>query len=37
MKLHNLKINAEYANAKLKGLKPFEIRFCRGVYVAKTH
>lgn len=26
MKLHNLKIKAEYANAKLKGLKPFEIR-----------
>lgn len=26
MKLHNLKIKAEYANAKLKGDKPFEIR-----------
>lgn len=26
MKLHNLKIKAEYANAKLKGVKPFEIR-----------
>lgn len=26
MKLHNLKIKAEYAKAKLKGLKPFEIR-----------
>ena len=26
MKLHNLKIKAEYANAKLKGLKLFEIR-----------
>lgn len=26
MKLHYLKIKAEYANAKLKGDKPFEIR-----------
>lgn len=26
MKLHNLKIKAEYANAKLDGIKPFEIR-----------
>ena len=26
MKLHNLKIKAEYATAKLKGVKPFEIR-----------
>lgn len=26
MKLHELKIKAEYANAKLKGIKPFEIR-----------
>ena len=26
MKLHNLKIKAEYANAKLRGDKPFEIR-----------
>lgn len=26
MKLHELKIKAEYANAKLKGVKPFEIR-----------
>lgn len=26
MKLHNLKIKAEYANEKLKGNKPFEIR-----------
>jgi hypothetical protein len=27
MKLHSLKIKAEYANEKLKGNKPFEIRF----------
>ena len=27
MKLHNLKIKAEYAKEKLKGNKPFEIRF----------
>jgi hypothetical protein len=26
MKLHNLKIKAEYASAKLRGDKPFEIR-----------
>ena len=26
MKLHELKIKAEYANAKLNGIKPFEIR-----------
>lgn len=26
IKLHNLKIKAEYANAKLDGRKPFEIR-----------
>lgn len=26
MKLHYLKIKAEYANAKLRGDKPFEIR-----------
>ena len=26
MRLHELKIKAEYANAKLKGIKPFEIR-----------
>ena len=26
MKLHNLKINAIYASAKLRGDKPFEIR-----------
>lgn len=34
MKLHYLKIKAEYANAKLKGNKPFEIRLNdRGFHV----
>lgn len=26
MKLHNIKLMSEYAEAKLKGVKPFEIR-----------